>query len=305
VIPALNNIFNGDDMFYLGANGERIMRPCGLTDTPGGASPAGMAAAMLGLCWALRPIATWKRLASAGLAFVGVAVIYFTHVRSVLVMLLICLAVLTGLLAYQGKTRSALLLVGGGAGMVVGALFWVARTAGARVFERFAPLLSSDPTSFYYKSRGSFIEEAFGRTIWENPLGHGLGWWGMINGTFADPSRPSNVWVEVMIPAWIIDGGAPLLIGYFGAIVVAVLDSLRVAMTSRDPDVSFWAAVVVALNLSIVANCFSFATFVTGFGLQFWLLAAAVHAADAQVRAAERRPAPGRPGPRPRGAPAT
>ena len=38
------------------ADGRKFLRPCGLTDTPGGASGAGSTAAVLGLCLALRPI---------------------------------------------------------------------------------------------------------------------------------------------------------------------------------------------------------------------------------------------------------
>ena len=83
----MQNIFGGEDLMYEMAAGRKILRPCGLTDTPGAVSPAGATAALIGLCWALRPIAFWKRLASLGLAFVGVAVIYFTHVRSAMVML--------------------------------------------------------------------------------------------------------------------------------------------------------------------------------------------------------------------------
>ena len=45
-------------------DGRTILRPCGLTDTPGGACSAGMVSALLGLCWALRPTAPWKRLAA-------------------------------------------------------------------------------------------------------------------------------------------------------------------------------------------------------------------------------------------------
>ena len=54
-----------------------------------------------------------------------------------------------------------------------------------------------------------------------------------------------------MISAWVIDGGFPLLIGYGGAVVVAACTTRsRIALTSKDRDVSFWAAVVVAQNLS-------------------------------------------------------
>ena len=64
-------------------DGRRIFRPCGLTDSPGAAAPAGAVAALVGLSFALRPIGILRRLVSAMLAFIGVAVIYYTQVRSI------------------------------------------------------------------------------------------------------------------------------------------------------------------------------------------------------------------------------
>ena len=56
----MNNALQGEDLVYEAGNGQKIMRPCGLTDSPGAVAPAGMAAALLGLCWALLPMAVWK-----------------------------------------------------------------------------------------------------------------------------------------------------------------------------------------------------------------------------------------------------
>ena len=310
VIPAMSNKFNGEDLMYQAADGRMIIRPCGLTDSPGSASPAGAVAALIGLCFALRPIGAWRRLACLALAFIGVAVIYYTQVRFPLVMLVICGMVLTGLLIYQQNYKQAVELVVGGIVIGLGALMWVARSVGSRVLKRFGSLMSENPGSYYYRSRGAYVHHALEVVLWQYPFGYGMGWWGMTHAMFSDPSRFSPVWVEVMIPAWIYDGGAPLLVLYVGAVVVAVLNSLRIALRSNDPDVSFWAAVVVALDVSTVALCFSFVAFVNPIGLQFWLLNAALHAADALARArplrlpaAARRPRlprPWPPGPAPR-----
>ena len=251
------------------ADGRRVLRPCGLTDTPGAACGAGMVTALLGLCWALRPIAAWKRLGSLVLAFLGVAVIYFSHVRVSLVMLAICLAALTALLVLQRRYREAALLSAGGASIIVGALGWVVATAGEGVRERFLTLFAANPAQVYNSNRGGMVWEAFGKVLWEYPLGYGLGWWGMINVYFGRKDIATPVWVEVMWPAWIFDGGFPLLIAYTGAVVVALIDSARIALTSRDRDLAFWAAVIFASNLGIVATCFSFITFLTPFGVQF------------------------------------
>jgi hypothetical protein len=299
VIPGITSV-NGSDvsmstmaLTYVDGSGNKIIRPCGLSDMVGNAAGAGSIAAMVGLAYALRPIGAFKRLACLALAFFGVAVIYYSQVRMVLLMLVICLAVLVAVFVMQKNYGYATLLGGLAVVMIVGALSWVMATSGRVVVERFLGLATDDFSKTYSNSRrGDLITESFTRTMWESPMGAGLGWWGTIYGAFGDKSRPSTVWVEVMIPAWIVDGGIPLLGLYVGAIFVAMGNTLRVALRSRDPEIRFWAAVVLASNLSVVATCFSYVTFVTAIGLQFWLLAAVVHAADVRSRAAAPRARP-------------
>jgi hypothetical protein len=298
--PVLKGTYEGEHLKIELADGRKILRPCGLTDTPGAATNGGAVTALLGLCFALRPIAVWKRLGSLGLAFIGIAVMYFTQVRVSLVMLVICYVVLGTLLLLQGNLRSAMTLAVGMVALIAGGLAWTARTMGSLVFERFGSLLAEDPATVYQKNRGVQLQETLGRVLIENPLGYGMGWWGTVHGMFAEPDRVSLIWVEVMIPAWVYDGGFPLLIGYLGAIVAAILSTLRVALTSRDRELAFWAAVVTAQNLGIAATCFSYVSFLTAMGAQFWLLAAMIHAADAQTRAASATPPKARPRPSPR-----
>ena len=283
VIPALTDKFSGEQLKLITGDGRKILRPCGLTDTPGAAAQAGMIAALVGLSLALRPIGWFKRLACGSLGFVGVAVIYYSQVRFTMVMLAIGFATLTALFLWRGRIASALGLVGGAAMMLAAAFAWVARNAGFKAVEKFGSLLGGDPAALYQKSRGFYVTEAFDRYIWEYPLGLGLGWWGMVHVAFGDPSRVSRVWVEVMIPGWVIDGGIPLLVMYSAAVAFALYDTARVAIHSRDEALSFWAAVVLAYNLGVAATCFSYLPFVSTSGLQFWLLAAAVHAADRRV----------------------
>lgn len=285
-MPALRNEFGGQNLTYETADGRTIFRPTGLTDTPGAASAAGVMAALIGACWALRPIAFWKRFASAGLAFLGIAVIYFTHVRVALVMLLLSFVTLIGLFVLQRNTRQAVLLAVGGVGALVGALLWAIRSVGSAVSERFVTLLKNDPVTVFQQNRGGFVRQAFGQLLWENPLGGGMGWWGMTHMYFGNLRVRSPVWVELMWQAWLQDGGIPLLIGYGGAMTVAMLDSTRIALTCPDREIAYWGAVVVALNLSVVAGCFCFVPFLSPLGVQFWILAAALHAADSRARLA-------------------
>lgn len=291
VIPAAESAYFAG-LSYEAADRRTIMRPCGLSDTPGAACSAGLMTALLGLCWALRPVAAWKRLASLGLAFLGVAVIYYSQVRSSLVMLAICLIALTALCALRRNYRQAALLTVGGAVLILGAFAWVVGSAGDAVSQRFASLFAEDPATVYLQNRGGFVRQAFEQVLWEHPLGYGMGWWGMINHYFGRKDIASPIWVEVMWPAWIYDGGFPLLIGYVGSIAVAMFDSFRIALTCEDREFAFWAAVIVASNLGILATCFSFVTFVSPFGIQFWLHAAALHAAARRARPARKAPSP-------------
>jgi hypothetical protein len=279
-------------LIYTDQYGRKIIRPCGLSDQVGNAAGAGATAALIGMAWALRSIGTMKRLACAGLAFCGVAVIYYSQVRMTFMMLLICLVVLVVIFMAQKNFGYATLLGGLGAAMIFGALSWVMATSGRVVVERFLGLASRSLSESYETSgRYSYVKHALQVLIWEDPLGQGLGRWGATFSAFGDRARGS-LWVEVMINAWIIDGGIPLLVLYSIAVAIAMANTLRIALRSRDREVGFWAAVIFASELSIVATCFSYVTFVTAIGLQFWFLAAVIHAADYRVRLAARKPSP-------------
>ena len=222
-MPALKNIYGGQNLMYETDDGRVIMRPAGLTDTPGSAALAGVTAALVGFCWALRPIAFWKRLASLGAAFLGIAVIYFTHVRMALVMLAFCLMALIGLFVLQRNWRQAALLTAGAVFSFAGALLWAIRSLGSSVAERFGTLVRGDPVNLYSQNRAAFVNQAFDSLIWDYPLGAGMGWWGMTHAYFGNMSIKTDIWVEVMWQAWIRDGGLPLLVGYVGAVGIGKL----------------------------------------------------------------------------------
>lgn len=289
VIPALEMGENNRDIYtYKTEDGREVIRPCGLTDIPGAAGQAGSLTAMLGLCLALRPGAWWKRAGYLGLSLIGGAVIYATQVRTSLVVQAICVAALVGILAWQGEWRKAGLIFGGGILVAGLGLFWAAGSIGNVVVQRFATLIESDPGDLYYaqSARGLMLQQAFDTLIWDYPLGAGLSRWGQIHDQFGDKQAGPDtdmIWAEIQINAWILDGGIPLLLLMSTAIGLAMRDTLRAA-GSKDRDVASWAAVVLALNLSVVALCFSFTPFSAPGGVQFWMLAAVVHAAARQVR---------------------
>jgi hypothetical protein len=99
-------------------------------------------------------------------------------------------------------------------------------------------------------------------------------------GDVAREKASGNTWVEIQIQGWIVDGGAPLLLIWTIALTSAMWLSGRVALRCRDPNISYWAAVIFALNLSVIAACFSFPVFIHPLGMQFWLLTAALYKAD-------------------------
>ncbi len=264
---------------YQTDDGRTIMRPCGLTDTPGGACGAGAAAGLLGICWSLRPIALWKRGFCILFAFLGIAAVYYTQVRSLLVVEVICIIVIATLFTMQGNVVQATQLGVTGASLIAGALVWVAINVGGAVLDRFGTLVKEDKGELYQNSRGMYVQDTFTRMIFDYPLGAGLGRYGQSYGYFSFNATES-IWAEVQWPAWAVDGGIILLVAYPCAVVLAISDSVRVALKNPDKDLAFWAAVVAAVNLSTFATCFSQVPFVSAAGLQFWTFAGVIHAAD-------------------------
>ena len=60
---------------------------------------------------------------------------------------------------------------------------------------------------------------------------------------------------------------------------LGLADSARIALRCRDEPLAHWAAVICALSIGIVAQCFGHHPFISPGGVQFWILAAALHAA--------------------------
>ena len=110
-------------------------------------------------------------------------------------------------------------------------------------------------------------------------MGAGLGRWGMIAAYFGSGATPGveQLWAEIQVAGWAIDGGLALLILSVGALIVTLTTEAQIARTDRDARVRACAAVVLAANLGTAALIFTFTPFVTQIGLQFWFLAGALH----------------------------
>lgn len=278
-----------DGLSYTAADGRKVMRPSGIGDTPGGACAAGIWAGIIGLAWALRPIATWKRLACLAMALAGTAVIYFTMVRSALVLMVVGAVSLLVFLLLRGEVRRATQLAVSGGLILAAGLAWAARDGGQVIQERFGSLLQGNVASDYQQHRGVFLQDTFQNVIQQYPLGAGPGRWGMMFHYFGDHSidygrERGPLWAEIQWTGWAYDGGVVLMGLYASAIAAAMFSTARIGLTCPDRELAFWAAVVWGVNLAVVAQTLGSQPFVSGVGVQFWLLAAALYAADARVR---------------------
>jgi hypothetical protein len=270
------------------ASGERVFRPMGLTDVPGGASISGLYAVLLGVGFFLTrrtPGMMALSLASVGL---GVACLALSQVRALVVMTGISLVAVAAILVWRRDVRrlSTLTL---GVALMVGIGFVAARSmAGADVTQRMRTLVHAAPTQVYYDNRGRFLEDALFKTLPRAPLGEGLGHWGMTATYFGGDAPSKNVWVEIMWAGWIVDGGAPLLITYLLTLAVTLWAAWRIAR-ARPPsaeahDLPFWGAIVLAYSVGATALTFSYPIFISQSGMEFWLLNATLFAAARHAR---------------------
>jgi hypothetical protein len=263
---------------YRGINGEIIVRPPGLFDTPGAVAGPGAYAALLGLVFAATRFKAWQRAASLGLAFAGLAAIYLSQVRISIVVAAGMMIVYAAVLLVQ-KRFSTATLFGATSGLTLaGAFLFAVVLAGAEVSSRFATLFQDDPLTVYYVARGGQLSYALNDTIVEFPFGAGLARWGMSAAYFGHPTLDTpSMWAEIQLVGWIIDGGVLLMLLYCGALVVAALAELRVATQAPDTRVAACGAAVFAANLAPIALIFTFTPFVTQVGVQYWFLAGALH----------------------------
>lgn len=278
------------------ATGERVFRPMGLTDVPGGAAISGLYAVLLGVGFFLTrrtPLLLGLALASIGL---GVACLYLSQVRALVVMTGISLAAVAAVLAWRRDVKRLAGLGLGLGAMLAAGYFAATNVAGKAVTQRLATLTAAPASQVYYDNRGRFLEEALLVTLPRAPLGEGLGHWGMTATYFGGGPGAKPIWVEIQWAGWIVDGGILLLVAYLGAIAAALLVGWRIARApppSREAhDLPFWSAIVLAYSLGALALTFSYPIFLSQAGMEFWLLNATLFAAARHARAAALRRKP-------------
>jgi hypothetical protein len=169
--------------------------------------------------------------------------------------------------------------------VVIASTAWAFWVGGEATVQRLLTLIEDDPASVYYYGRGYHLHYTWEVLLPEHPLGAGLGRWGMINYYFARRAAfQEPLWAEIQWTAWLFDGGAPLILTYGAAIILAAWVSWRLSIRPDVGDLSLWASVLCAFNVASLAVTFNYPIFMSQAGLEFWLLNACLWAAWVRVR---------------------
>jgi hypothetical protein len=274
---------------YVGADGREIVRPPGLSDYPGGASVAGMMTGLLGIVLAAqRGLRRWLRVLCVALATIGLATLYLTQVRSLVMMMLASVAIMCALLLRQRRVAESAVVAIVGAALLVGAFLWATAVGGESVSSRFLDLIEESPVASFQQNRGGFIETTVRELLAEYPLGAGLGRWGMMYVHFGQGGSSDPIHVEIQMTGWLLDGGVLMWLFYGGAILFALRFLYSVSVRSQDPDFAYLAGLIFTICFIVVGQSMAGPSFNTVLGMQFWLLVSAVYGV-ARERVALRR----------------
>jgi hypothetical protein len=271
---------------FRNAFGEMVYRPMGLTDSPGAAAAAGFIAVLFATAFFLLERRRWMQAVYVGTMLVGMAAIYLSQVRVMLLMELICMVTMVALLtlrAGRGQDRRAgrmlssrrlMALSGVMALVVVVGFTWAVAVGGTEISERANSLTASNPGEVYQQNRGRFLIYTIEDVLPEYPLGAGPGRWGMMAYYFGDPGsmRHPFLWSEIQWTGWLYDGGISLALLYALAIALAMRVAYRIALNQRFADLGALGAMVFAYDVSALAATFDGNYFTGGAGLDFWML---------------------------------
>jgi hypothetical protein len=259
------------------ASGDKVFRPMGLTDSPGGAGIAGFYCTLLGLGMLMEHRKPLIRLLAMASMVLGTFVLYLCQVRSLLVMLCVCLAAMGLTLVVQGRAGRAVAMAGVIALAAFVAFGFAVSVGGDGAFDRIRTLGDGDASEVYQSNRGIFLTYTFSELLPRYPLGAGLGRWGMISSYFADSTDPERMPLpaEIQWTGWLLDGGIPLMITYSLSILVSINFAFRIA--ARDSvgpmrSLQMWALLLVGYDLGAIALTFSYPLFIGSTGQEFWLI---------------------------------
>jgi hypothetical protein len=284
-----------EQMSYVGASGQTIVRPPGLNDTAGSAALAGLFTAILGLGLASDPaMKRWKRLVALGCAFAGITDIYLAQVRSLFLVLVVTVALLALVRHYRAPIFSRKWIAIAGPILICTSYFVAVQIGGASISERFLGIGQEGAYSSYQQNRGIFVDYTMRELLWQYPLGAGVGRWGLMNAYFgeADNRIHPPLWAEIQITGWLYDGGILMWLLYGGAIMAALIFAYRVAARHPDTNLANLAKIIFVLQLALAGACFGGPVFNTSGGIVFWVLTSALYGASRFSRVPRRRTLP-------------
>jgi hypothetical protein len=280
-----------ESLTYIGPDGERIVRPPGLTDQPGGAAVGGSLAVVLGAGLSVGARTSVATALTLGSVAVGLAAIYLTQVRSLLLVSVGALVAISAVLFRRGQAGRGMRIIATAAVLVVGSFLWARALGGESVANRFVGIAQQGAMQAYQDNRGGFVTQTFGELLDQYPLGAGVGRWGMMYVYFGDPANLASppIHVEIQPTGWLLDGGLPMWGLYGGALVLALLASYRLALQRVDPELAEIALAVLAVQVMIVGFGWAGPVFNTQLGLLFWFLTSALYGASASFHTATGR----------------
>ena len=151
---------------------------------------------------------------------IGLTVVYLTQVRSMLVMICMCMLAAGAVRLRQGRVAHSAWILGSAAALVIASFTWAVAVGGESVLERFQSILDVGVVQSYQENRGIFLSYTLRELLYEYPFGAGIGRWGMMSAYFGEPTNwqfPA-LWAEIQLTGWLYDGGVLLWIFYAGAI---------------------------------------------------------------------------------------
>jgi hypothetical protein len=298
--PALSTVIEGQGENYVQslqfemAGGQRVFRPFGLTDVPGGAATGAFYAVLLGAGFLISSRRGLVKALSLGGIFLGVVALYLCQVRAIALMLVVCLLAVAAVLALSGRLLRLMKLLAVVGGLAVLGVGWAITVGGEATMTRWNSLFEADAGEVYYTNRGHFLEGAFSYFLPRYPLGAGLGRYGMANAYFGNNTSESPaLWAEIQWTAWVFDGGVLVLVLYPLAVLLTTFWALRLALRRQEHgELWVWGTLIFAYDLGALALTFSYPFFMSQVGMEFWLLNAALFGAFFQANRQESRPIP-------------
>ena len=258
------------------ADGTRIYRPMGLTDSPGGAAVSGFSTVLIATGLLLTRVTILVRVALVVSLLAGMFCIYVCQVRSIFIITMVCEIAVFVIVGVQGEIKRLGSMIFIVPGTIALATIWAFAVGGDQVSDRFKTLTESSAGNVYYENRGFFVVSTI-QDMQDYPIGAGLGRYGMIYQYFGDKSSQANtsLWAEIQPAAWLYDGGVLLIGLYYSLIVFCILQASKHCF-SREEGVSILSPAVFGLNIGTLATTLGSVPFLGTAGTFFWLINAAL-----------------------------